>query len=331
MPQQGQALQTLLGIMQLKQQQQEADQRNEAEKTRNQQAGWQLLTGVARRTADPMMLSKLAAQGEKWGLGSASDILDVVSKIQPDEDALRSFGAVQGMKASTGVPGDTFSSTPQSDRLFGGAAARVLTGQDAGALAGSAYTSNLFDTTPDLPTDRRSAIGQVMRARTATGQGLTENRADVATSGIPDRVFQDAFSMAHGFTPTWEQQDRSAQGWAGLRSEDAYRTGQTAIGLAEANTRGKNAAAQGQLDPKNLPDLFSTQRQLLNDVQTNLTRLSQADIMARLHTLRGLNQAIRSAGGYAPDFDENDALNKMQGPSGIDYLKSFFQSHVAKQ
>lgn len=331
MPQQSSnILQTLLGVMQLKQSQQaEADRAAEAQKSSEQQ-GWQLISSVARRTTDPMMLTKLAAQGERWGLGRASDILDVIGQIQPDEDTLRSYGAREGIKAATGVPGSSLNSTPQSQRLFGGAAARVLTGQDQGALAGSSYMSNVFDSTPDLPTNRRSAVGQVMRERTLTGQGLTENTSDIATSGIPDKVFQDAFSMAHGFQPTWTQKSASDLGWAGLRSEDAARQGQTAIGLIDANGRAAGHAAQGQLEPKNLPDLFSTQRQLLNDLQTNIAALSPADKLARLRSLRGLGQTIRSAGGYAPDFDENQALQAMNSPDLWNRFQSYIMSKPAQ-
>lgn len=325
-------MQMMMGMMQLKQQQKEADQRAAAQQQQGEQAGWTLLSSIARRTTDPMMLTKLAAQGEKWGLGKASDILDTIGQIQPDEDTLRSFGAKQGVKAATGVPGmDTFGSTPESQRLFGEAASRVMSGENRGAAAGSSYIANAFDTTPDLPTDRKSAIGQVMRARTLTGQGLTENVADVATSGIPDRVFQESFSMAHGFTPTWAQKSASDLGWAGLRSDDAYRTGQTAIGLRDADARRAAAGQAGQLDPKNLPDLFNTERQLLNDLQTNLTALSPSDKLHRLRTLRGISQSIRAAGGYSPDFDENEALQQMQGPNAVDYVRGFFQSRAPQR
>lgn len=330
---QGQALQTLLGIMQIKQQREEADQRAEAERQHNQQAGWQVISGIARRTADPMLLTKLASQGEAWGLGKASDILDTISKIQPDEDALRSFGAVQGAKAATGVPGDTFSSTPQSERLFSGAASRVFAGAGQGEVAGSQYTANLYDTTPDLNPTTRTAVGNVMRARTATGgAGLTDVASDVATGsgGIPEQAFRDAFSMAHGFTPTYAQKSASDLGWANLRSEDAYRSGQTAIGMLDAQGRARNASAQGQLEPKNLPDLFNTQRQLLNDLQTNLTSFTPADKLARLRSLRGLGQTIRASGGYAPDFDENEALQAMNSPGAWDTFVHFMNSKPAQ-
>lgn len=325
-------MQMMMGMMQLKQQQKEADQQAAARQQQGEQAGWTLISSIARRTTDPMMLTKLAAQGEKWGLGKASDILDTIGQIQPDEDTLRSFGAKQGLKAATGVPGmDTFGSSPESQRYFGEAASRVLTGENRGAGAASSYISGAFDTTPDLPTDRKSAVGQVMRARTLTGQGLTENVADVATSGIPDRVFQESFSMAHGFTPTWAQKQASDQGWANYRSEDDYRIGQTAIGLKDADARKAAAGQAGQLDPKNLPDLFNTETRLLNDLQTNLTALSPSDKLHRLRTLRGISQSIRAAGGYSPDFDENEALRQMQGPGAMDYFNGFMQSRAFKR
>lgn len=323
----------MLAIMQMKQHKEEVDQVAEQNKINGQQAGWQLLTSIAQKTADPMMLTQLAAKGEQWGLGSRSEILDTLGKVQPDESTLRSFGAVQGMKAATGLPSDLFSVTPQSRRLTGGAAARVFAGAGAGQTASEDYVAQAVDTTPDLGATTKGALGSVMRSRFMTGGGLTEGVSDAAVAATPnfDTVARSAFSMAHGFTPTWEQAGHQAVAEGTLRSDNAYKTGETAIGLTEAATRAAAAKGSGALEPHHLPDLFSTQQRILQDMHTNLSTLSPNDLRQRLESLRGVNAAIRAAGGSAPDFDSEDALKKMHGPGFADMFSAYITSKVSKQ
>lgn len=326
MPGQGGAssnvMQMMMGMMQLKQQEKEATQRAESENVRNQQAGWTLLTNVARRTTDPMRLTELAKQGEKWGLGKTSEILDTLTLVQPDEETVRSFGAVQGVKKATGVPMATLSSSPESDALFGAAAARVLGGSDRGSIAQSDYVANVAQTTPDLGTAARTAAGNVMRTRWMTGGGQADVAKDEALGKIPESVWQKGFAMEHGFEMTAPQKSASDLGWAGLRSDDAYKTGS----LVNDATRAAAAGAKGGLEPHHLPDLFGTQQRLLSDMQTQLSALSPTDKLARLRTLRGINKTIRDAGGYAPDFDENDALKNMHDPSAWEGFKKMITS-----
>ena len=322
----------MLAVMQMKQHKEEADQVASQNKINGQQAGWTLLTSVAQKTADPMRLVELSKQGERWGLGASSDILDTLSKIQPDESTLRSFGAVQGMKKATGLPSDLFDGgTPASDRLTGAAAARVFGGSGEGQVASEHYVSNALDTTPDLGVPQKTAAGHVMRSRFLTGGGLTETASDVATSGIPESAFRSAFSMAHGFTPTWEQQGRQTVAEGTLRSENAYRTGETAIGMADAASRAAAAKNTGMLEPHNLPDLFSTQAKMLQDMHTNLTTLSPNDLRMRLNSLRGVNLAIKMAGGTASDFDPEEALKKMHDPGFWSMIGAAITSKAPKQ
>jgi hypothetical protein len=317
-------MQMMLGVMQMKQQQKADDQRAAAEQVRNQQAGWQVISGIASKTVDPFRLRQLAKQGSQWGLGSEDDVLKTISEIQPDTETLKSFGAVQGIKQATGVPLATLSDTPESKILFGQAASRQLSGAGRGENAQSGYVADAAQTTPDMGAPQKTAAGNLMRSRWMTGGGLTETATDAAVSSIPDfnSVARKAFAMEHGFEMTAPQTSASQLGWAGLREQTQHNT------VADANdaTRAAAAGKAGGLGPQHLPDLFSTQQRMLAEMQSQTAALSPSDKLARLRSIRGINQTIREAGGYAPDFDENDALQKMHDPSAWDAFTKMITS-----
>ena len=301
-------LQMILGLAQMKAQREELAQRA-VQNDRATKLSWlQTALPIAKASIDPGQLTSLAQQGEELGVGDKTQLLHILSNIQPDQEVIRAYRARMGLARAD---------EPTGAAISANAADMVTSGQPSGARIGSDFIGSLYSAdTPEA---------EIFRTRTATGMTPGALTADTAIAGLPAEFFRKERRIAAGELPSVGQ-TMSHQlgmgnlnlGWAGNRL--GWETLAQQGALAEAGLgvdRMRISAGAAAESTKGLNDLLNVQRQLLEGLTRDRVSLSSQDVISRLQTLRNLNAQIRAAGGSAPDFEPQEYLRNSYSPSAM--------------
>lgn len=280
----------------------------------------QLLSFVnlARNTTDPKLQEGLVNTFEQLGVAPRAALQQLLQYSSPTAEV------VQGQALQAGL--DTVRGTPLEGTLNRETAFSMLTGRGSGSALQDQFLGSLFQGAGTaMNSDQQAALTQGLLTRTATGMdpgafamsrtlaaqpsatlmagteiGLGTRMSAAQAAGQELAVRQQGFSEQMGRANIGLEQGRLGLGYANLALnreqfglaqrqfdfESAFRTAAAAAEAARART----------LPPSAAPDLLSTQRQLMEDLQKNANNMSGPQITQYLTAIDNTGLALQSAG-----------------------------------
>lgn len=277
----------LMGILQLKQQQKEAEQRNTLNTNQFRTQALDTFTNIVRNTADPSKSADLAVVGERLGLGSRDEVMRILNNIQPTQAATQSWVARGQLNNKLGLPSD-LNVTPEAAGTVNETMNRFLSGMTSGETAGSGYTSELFKTAGAPTAQNAGDFIQMFLNHQTPGTAAV----DRAVSNLPPEQLGKAAQIQTGLEMNAGQAGNLRLGSESLRFQVKDSMIKNAIDQARIYMA-KGAGQGGQISTNDLPGLYNTQHQLMDFLQKNKGSMSDVEAQDYINTLNGVNQLIK--------------------------------------
>lgn len=266
---------------------------------------------LARNTTDPKLQEGLVNTFEQLGVAPREALSQLLQYSSPTAEV------VQGQALQRGI--DSVQGTPLAGTLNRETAFNMLTGHGSGEALQGQFLGQLFQGAGTAMTpEQTSSLTQGLLTRTATGMDPGAFAMSRSLAGLPDQtmtagneialgtrmnaaqsaaqslnVRQQGFAEQMGRANVGLEQGRLALGWAGHRLGERQLESESAFRLASLAAE---TARSGALPPGAAPQLLSTQRQLMDDLQKNANNMSAPQIEQYLMAIDNTGVALQSAG-----------------------------------